>query len=139
MNPPNKIPTTILTEGIKDLQPLKEWGDYFADDEKETVNGRERIKKTKVSTSQIRKFFGALKRIQADFDSSKGEILLLDAKLAYAVGRDVKNGRNQSKIKEFYDLVSPLIKNVGEDKAKFKHFVNVFEAIVAYHKAAGGQ
>lgn len=136
---PNKIPTTVLTEGVKDLEPLKEWGQFLAESDKEIVNGRERIKKASVSTSQIRKFFGAIKRIQADFDLSKSEILLLDAKLAYAVGRDVKNGRNQSKIKEFYDLISPLIRDVNQDKMKFKHFVNVFEAIVAYHKAAGGE
>ncbi|MFN4147852.1 MAG: type III-A CRISPR-associated protein Csm2 [Runella sp.] len=130
MQKPNEtIQTTVLTNGVSDTSILNEWGSYLAKEDKDLKS---------VSTSQIRKFFGAIKRIQADFEQSKGEILLLDAKLAYAVGRDFKNGSNQSKIKEFYDLISPLIKDINQDKKKFKHFVNVFEAIVAYHKAAGG-
>ncbi|HEX9000884.1 MAG TPA: type III-A CRISPR-associated protein Csm2, partial [Blastocatellia bacterium] len=28
---------------------------------------------------------------------------------------------------------------VGEDKEKFERFVDFFEAILAYHKAAGGK
>lgn len=122
---PEKIPVSVLTEGIKDLKPLEEWGSYLA--EKGTLD--------KVSTSQIRKVFGSIKRIQADFAKSKGEILLLEPKLAYAVGRD----KNKTKIKDFYNLLSPLIREVKEDKARFQNFVNVFESIVAYHKAAGGE
>lgn len=123
---PEKIPVSVLTEGIKDLKPLEEWGSYLAEDD---------LPKKQVSTSQIRKVFGSIKRIQANFKKSKGEILLLEPKLAYAVGRDKKN----TKIKDFYDLLKPLIREVNEDKARFHNFVNVFECIVAYHKAAGGK
>lgn len=127
---PEKIPVSVLTEGIKDLKPLEDWGTYLA--KKET--------KDKVSTSQIRKLFGSIKRIQADFDKSKGEILLLEPKLAYAVGRDAdKYGNTKTKIDELYKMLSPLIREVREDKARFHNFVNVFESIVAYHKAAGGE
>lgn len=125
---PKKIPVAVLTEGIKDLEPLQEWGTYLAKDDDGAKN--------KVSTSQIRKIFGAIKQIQADFGKSKGEIILLEPKLAYAVGRDNKN---KTKIKDFYELLSPLIREVKEDKARFQNFVNVFESIVAYHKAAGGE
>jgi CRISPR type III-A-associated protein Csm2 len=121
-----KIELKILSEGIKSIENLKKWGHYFAEDKDRNFK--------KVSTSQLRKFFGALKQIQADFNSKKGEIILLDAKLAYAVGRDIKNGFQQTKIKEFYDEISPLIREIKEDKTKFKYFVDVFEAIVAYHK-----
>lgn len=131
---PDKIPVSILTEGIKDLKLLKDWGDYLAVEAKETINGREK-KIKKLSTSQIRKFFGSIKRIQASFEKSKGEILLLDPKLAYAMGRD----KGDSKIKDLYPLLSPMIREIKEDKAKFNNFVNTLEAIVAYHKAAGGE
>lgn len=137
---PEKIKTSVLTEGIKDLQPLKEWGGYLAVKKvvqktnprtnatyNETVNP--------VTTSQIRKFFGAIKRIQADFNGLSDEILLLSPKLAYAVGRD----QGKTKLNEFYELLSPLIENIQEDRIRFQNFVNVFEAIVAYHKAAGGE
>lgn len=127
---PEKIPVSILSEGIKDLTQIKDWGDYLAIDE---GFGRERI--AKLSTSQIRKFFGSIKRIQASFDKSKGEILLLEPKLAYAMGRD----KGKSKIKDLYTLLSPMIREIKEDKAKFQNFVSVLEAIVAYHKAAGGE
>ena len=122
-----KIDLKILDEGVKSIENLQKWGHYFAEDDNYLK---------KVSTSQLRKFFGALKQIQADFGNKKGEVILLDAKLAYAVGRDVDNktGKNKTKIKEFYDLVSPIIRVVNEEKAKFKYFVDVFEAIVAYHK-----
>lgn len=131
--PNEKIPKSILSDGVKDLTLIKEWGDYFAKDEEEFFNGK-RKKISKLSTSQIRKFFGSIKRIQASFDKSKNEILLLEPKLAYATGRD----NNNSKIKDFYELCSPLIRDIKEDKSKFQNFVNVLEAIVAYHKAAGG-
>lgn len=122
----SEIHTSILDLGIKDIDNFRKWGHYFAEDQDRYFK--------KVSTSQLRKFFGALKRIQADFDQMKGEVILLDAQLAYAVGRDISNGKQATKIKEFYDLIGPLLRAIQEDKKKFKNFVNVFEAIVAYHK-----
>ena len=52
---PEKIPVSILTGGIQDLKLIKEWGDYLAKDE-----GFGRDKVGKLSTSQIRKFFGSI-------------------------------------------------------------------------------
>ncbi|MFN4147916.1 MAG: type III-A CRISPR-associated protein Csm2, partial [Runella sp.] len=133
MKKPDNIKINVLEQGIEELNYLKEWGKYFAESETKTENGKERVIGG-VSTSQIRRFFGAIKRIQADFDEMKGEIILLSPKLAYAVGRD----GNKTKLQEFYNTLSPLIEDIKEDKKKFQNFVNVFEAIVAYHKAAGG-
>lgn len=118
---PKVIDVSVLETGVKDVSLMREWGHFLA-------NGRDSVK-----TSQLRKFFGAVKKIQADFDNSKGEIVLLSPKLAYAVGRAVSKNP-KSKIKDFYVVLSPLIESIGEDKKKFKNFVNVFEAIVAYHK-----
>ncbi|PWJ57827.1 CRISPR type III-A-associated protein Csm2 [Dyadobacter jejuensis] len=128
---PKNISISVLTDGIKDLTLVKEWGTYLATNDI----------KNQVSTSQIRKIFGSIKQIQAGFEKSKGEIILLEPKLAYAVGRDYdkKSNTNKTKIKEFYELLSPLIREINEDKTRFQNFVNVLESIVAYHKAAGGQ
>jgi CRISPR type III-A-associated protein Csm2 len=131
------ITKSMLTEGIKDIVPLEEIGKYLA--QKEQIpdlkkQGRFITKKEAMSSSQIRRFYGAIKRIQADFEHLKGEIILLEPKLAYAVGRD----KNSSKINEFYKALSPLIREINEDETKFKNFVNITEAIVAYHKANGG-
>ena len=130
---PNVISAEILTTGIKNehLSSLKEWGQFLAQ------KAQARGDKKPMTTSQIRKFFGEIKRIQADFENCKGEIVLLDPKIAYSVGRAKKEG--PSKIEDFYKLVNPLLSGVMEDKSRFKNFVNVVEAIVAYHKAEGGQ
>lgn len=123
---PNYIDVSVLDNGIKDIEIYKEWGHYLA----KKVNEKGRPKE--LTTSQLRKFFGAIKQIQVDFDNKKREIILLDAKLAYAVGRDTN--KPKSKITDFYNLLSPLIKGIKEDPMRFKNFVNIVEAIVAYHK-----
>lgn len=132
---PKNINIEVLKNGITDLTLLKEWGVYLSKDEE---NGLK-----KVTTSQIRKFFGAIKKIQADFENSKSQILFLEPKLAYAVGRDLvtidRVKVSKSKIGKLYELFQPFIIEIQEDKKKFKVFVSILEAIVAYHKAAGGE
>ena len=125
---PIKISTSVLDNGIKetDLTLIKEWGDFLS----VTDGGG-----TALSTSQLRKFFGELKRIQANFNNSSNEIILLDPKIAYAVARAKKlNYGKPVKINHFYEMMSPLIRYVREDSTRFKRFVQVCEAIVAYHK-----
>jgi CRISPR-associated protein Csm2 len=131
---PKSISTEILTTGISTshIQDLQDWGSYLA----KPMDNR-----TPMTTSQIRKFFGEIKRIQADFEKYKNEVILLDPKIAYAVGRakkDVRRGQSVV-IEDFYKLVSPLLRKIEGDKNKFRHFVQLCESIVAYHKAAGGQ
>lgn len=87
-----------------------------------------------LSTSQIRKFFGEVKRIQSAFDKKGNEVPLLKAKLAYAVGR----ANRSSKIKDFYEQVSSGITAVKTED-DFNRFVNICESIVAFHKYYGGQ
>lgn len=86
--------------------------------------------KNKLTTSQLRKFFGEIKRLQLrEFDYS--EFVLLKPKLAYAVGRAKKD----NKIRDLYYVLADGIDKVS-DKQDFKKFIKIFEAIVAYHKAA---
>lgn len=98
-----------------------------------------------LTSSQIRKFFGELKRIQADPQKYQNDIPLLKAKLAYAVGRDVSVGRNgqvfnKTKIKEFYEELEKGIDFVRQDeKQDLLNFVKIVESIVAYHKYFGGK
>lgn len=129
---PATIDKNIIDKGIKssDIENIKAWGRYFA----ENGGGK------KVTTSQLRKFFGEIKRIQADFDNCKMDLILLDPKIAYAVGRAKKEARQGDilKIEDFYKQISPLISIIEEDQKKFKHFVQLCEAIVAYHKQFGG-
>ena len=127
---PEKIDPNVLEIGLRDIEAVKKWGYYLAE------NGPEL---GQLSSSQLRKFFGAVKKIQADFENQKGEIVLLEPKLAYAVGRDFdkQKQKQKTKIKEFYELLRDLIQEIGSDttsKKRFKYFVDVFESIVAFHK-----
>lgn len=99
-----------------------------------------------LKSSQIRKFYGEVKRIQTHgINKNKMAFKMLKPKLAYAVGR--QKGNDHVKINSFYQVISQAMDAVEIDKAdspdelnfRFKNFVNLFEAIVAYHKYHGGE
>ena len=102
-------------------------------------------KQVKLTTSQLRKFFGEVKKQQMNgYDET--EFILLKLKLAYAVGRarsKVKSVKlkDELRINDFYHVISKAIDCVKADtheesEKRFHNFIKVFEAIVAYHKAA---
>lgn len=88
----------------------------------------------KLTTSQLRKFFGELKRIQAlgYSEKTKVDFIMLKAKLAYATGRSIKKGE-KGKISDFSDQLAKGIDKVSTLE-QFKNFTNLVESIVAYHK-----
>lgn len=93
-----------------------------------------------LSTSQLRKFFGELRRIDSDFDNKKTGILMLKPMLAYAVGRDKSN----TKVRDFEKEIAKGIGYIrlgdrAHERTDFKNFLKIFEAIVAYHKFYGGK
>ncbi len=112
----------VLSEGMSD-EAINEL-DAFA----------KKLNEGGLTTTQLRKFFGALKRVEANFDPTL--LAMLRPQLAYAVGRSKGN----VVMKSFYEKIDPLLRKVGTekdfDKAKkqFLNFVKVVETIVAYHK-----
>lgn len=86
-----------------------------------------------MTTSQIRKFFGEVKRIQASFEASKEDVPLLSAKLAYAVGR-----KPTVKMKKFFTEFQPAISAIDNKKENYDRFVKLLESTVAFHKFHGG-
>jgi CRISPR type III-A-associated protein Csm2 len=128
-----EFPKTEIIGDITDktVKFAKEFGSYLGVD----LDGQ---KDTKLTTNQLRKFFGEVKRQQMN-GYNETDFVLLKPKLAYAVGR---NKKANAKIKDFYEVISVAIDEVqkGMDvKSKterFKRFIKIFEAIVAYHKAA---
>lgn len=96
-----------------------------------------------LTTGQLRKFFGEVRRIEINVEDNRSDIVMLKPLLAYAVGRDKdKKGNNNTKIKEFAEEINRGIDAVleGKDlKSDFSHFVKIFEAIVAYHKFYGAK
>lgn len=108
----------------------KEFGEHLA---------KEEDNEAALTTSQLRKFFGEVKRQQL-VGFNETEFAMLKPKLAYAVGRAKQNARKNKyqKIEDFNFVISDAIDKVlkSPDKVRsFKNFINVFEAIVAYHKS----
>ena len=96
------------------------------------------LKENKMTTSQIRNFFGEIKRIQMNgFDKNISAFKLLKPKVAYSVGRETNAGKKQilAEFKKIFDLAHSYVKNPNH----FENFVAFFEAILAYHKFYGGK
>jgi CRISPR-associated protein Csm2 len=99
----------------------------------------------KLTTSQIRNIFGEVKRIQGKIKGNElpkdvyRDFLLLKPKMAYAAQR--AGGRGIKKFKEVMDEAYAAVVEAEEQKrgAAFNSFTDFFEAILAYHKAAGGR
>ena len=89
----------------------------------------------KLNTTQLRKFFAALKKMEqkTTWDEIETEFYLLKPRMAVSVGR-------KNLPKPFYDVILAAmakVDNISEDEIKMKNFdtfVKFFEAIVAYHK-----
>lgn len=93
----------------------------------------QQLKNGGLTTSQIRNIYGMVKQMEMrGFDAN--EFVLLKPKLAYAAAR--ANERGAQELKE---VLTWAIDEVGADAAKFARFVDFFEAILAYHRAAGGR
>jgi len=98
-----------------------------------------------LATSQIRSVFGKVRELdmhvrtaatvvtELDQETYR-ELQLLRPKLAYQAAR--ASGRGVQWLKE---TLEPAIQLVERDRRRFQHFVDFFEAILAYHKAYGGQ
>ena len=132
-----RLPITEIKDKVTAISVdfAEKFGTYLGTDDKEMrqdKNGRMKEVKVaaKLTTTQLRKFFGEVKRQQM-VGYQPTDFILLKPKLAYAVGRADKN----SKIRDFYDVLSNMIDNVSSEK-EFKNFIKIFEAIVAYHKVA---
>lgn len=132
-----QLQATEITDKVTraTVEFAEDFGNYLGTDKKErdTKTGKDRTVEAKLTTSQLRKFFGEVKRQQME-GYNETAFVLLKPKLAYAVGRADKN----SKIKDFYLTIAKLMDLVKDEKT-FKNFIQVFEAIVAYHKAAEEQ
>ena len=95
-----------------------------------------------LKSSQIRGIFSSVRIIETgwpvgDSESAEArramrELILLKAKMAY-------QGYRTSEVKGLVDVLTDSIDLVGENRDHFQRFVDFFEAILAYHKAAGGK
>lgn len=96
-----------------------------------------------LTTSQIRGIFGSVRRIELDWQEgaetrrlqrAQREFALLRPRMAYQAKRERGPG-----VEQLRQVLDPAIVLVEHDQQRFANFVDFFEAILAYHKAAGGQ
>jgi CRISPR-associated protein Csm2 len=99
-----------------------------------------------LTSSQIRSIFGSVRRIELDWQDPKlnpdparvrqaqREFALLLPRLAYQARRERGRG-----VEDLSAVLTPALRMVERDHQRFRNFVDFFEAILAYHKAYGGQ
>ena len=95
----------------------------------------------KLTRSQIRNIFSESRKIETSWESageaaSLRRLMLLKPKLAYQAAKE-----NKPVLKYFGDILSEAIDSVSKsaDKTKsFNIFMELFEAILAYHRSYGG-
>ena len=126
------------------------------------------LKEMEFSTSQIRNVFGVVREIEqgvemqdsrelsaSERESQKVEegklpplpegsyrkLVLLKPKLAYQYGRAGGEGKKNARdaMGLLQQVLSNAIDKVGRDRTRFTHFVEFFEAILAYHRCYGGK
>ena len=104
----------------------------------------EKLVRDGLSRSQIRNIFSESRKIETSWDSvgeaaSLRRLRLLKPKLAYQAAKAPKE--NQPVLEYFGDVLSEAIDSVSKsaDKTKsFNIFMELFEAILAYHRSYGG-
>lgn len=100
-----------------------------------------RLVDDKLTRSQIRNIFSESRKIETSWESagetaSLRRLTLLKPKLAYQAAKE-----NKPVLKYFGDVLSEAIDSVDKsaDKTKsFNIFMELFEAILAYHRSYGG-
>jgi CRISPR-associated protein Csm2 len=123
------LPPNVIEEGGEPLvNEAEELGRQISD------------RRSGITTSQIRKVFNAVRKIQMKVqigeEFQQNELILLKPKLAYVAAR--APGPRKANTEKLKDALTQAIGLVDNDK-KFQNFVAFFEAILAYHKAFGGE
>jgi len=131
-----KIPKWI-EEGFNsksDIDLIEDFGKYLAD-ARQTNRGRWKSGWNAISTSQIRIAYGEVTRLKMQFNETS--MLMLRPKMAYAASR-----QSGDAYKDLQVVISEginTIANSNNKKSAFNNLANIFEAMLAYHKAYGGK
>ncbi len=126
--PDRSVIARIIAEG--DPETLVQWAEDIG-----------RAIARQVTTSQIRNIFGTARQIQLrwpnDPEGAYRDAVLLRPKLSYFAKRE---GRAMEDLRK---VLTPALEMVSqgpeaERQVRFNRFMDFFEAIVAFHKAYGG-
>lgn len=131
-----KIPQWI-DQGFKskrDMDLIENFGKYLADARTTKWGGWE-AGRNAISTSQIRIAYGEVTRLKMQFDETA--MLMLRPKMAYAASR--QSGDTYKDLQIVITEGINSIANSDNKKPAFNNLANIFEAMLAYHKAYGGK
>jgi CRISPR-associated protein Csm2 len=130
---------------IPNLDSIIKHGDAEATVKQAEALGK-RLVSERLTTNQIRNIFGTVRRIEMNWPEkpeseadhqrvvkAQRELVLLKPKMAYQAKRERGKG-----VGTLTDVLTDAIDLVENDRTRFQHFVDFFEAILAYHKAQGG-
>lgn len=117
------------------VETAQTWGKYLA--------------ALELTTSQIRAVFGQVRQIEMNWPPdvpdperarrAERDLILLKPKLAYQAQRDAEKNRNTQPVRQLESILAGAIDLVQGDRQNFQRFVDFFEAILAYHRSAGGK
>ena len=105
-------------------------------------------KKAQLKTSQIRNIFGTVRKIEMiwqpnaepqEIAKAQRQLIMLKPKMKYQAEREFRRDSRSTGVRDLAGVLSPAIDEIGNDRQKFLNFVDLFEAILAYHTAAGGK
>lgn len=105
------------------------------------------LHKYKLKTNHLRRFLDAVKQLKArlgrgdNFSEVDSDIAFLQPQLAYAAARKKSEMKRDEKVnpaKDFSDVITAGIQEVHSPE-DFYRLVQLIEAIIAYHKEAGGE
>ena len=121
----------------------KEWitGEFTPDTISFAEDFGEFLANHQMTTSQIRNIYGEVMRISAKgMEKKYKDFLLLKPKMAYAARRSGTRGIEEFKkvMDQAHEAVTETTDMAGKEAA-FQNFKDFFEAVLAYHKAAGGR
>jgi len=103
------------------------WAEDFGDEIKE-----------KVTTSQIRNIYGTVKRLEMETEVDLAKVLLLKPRIQYARARNKGLNELAEELCSAIDAIDEG-ETSAEKQERFRRFAQGFEAILAYHRAAGGK
>jgi CRISPR-associated protein Csm2 len=126
--PPDSVLSMIMAgDPVESAKATDEWGQKIGTALKQDLK-----------TAQIRNIFGKVRQIEMYWATTETQdrtaqrdLILLKPKLRYQAER-------KNEVKDLAELLAKMIDQV-DNRDKFQRFVDFFEAILAYHKAAGGQ
>ena len=96
-----------------------------------------------LTKSQIRGIFGSVRQIKVGWDAREPkqnlrQVLLLKPRLAYQGAREPNVRPLAGVLSDAIDSIAQS-RDAAEQTSRFGYFVDLFEAILAYHTAAGGK